>query len=54
MSRLRRAGAGLSTVLTPFLRAEANRRIGGFKLDLELQQDEIAELELLARGFDVG
>ena len=34
--------------------AEAKRRIGGLELDLELEQDEIAKLERLARGFDVG
>ena len=36
------------------LAREANRFIGGFKLNLELQQDEIATLERLACGLDVG
>ena len=48
--RGRRVEHGLNAVPP----AEAKRRIGGFKLDLELEQDEIAKLELLARGFDVG
>src|ERR1700722_5120838 len=36
------------------LAREANRLIGGFKLDLELQQDEIATPERLARRVYVG
>ena len=53
MSRSRTAGAGLSTVLTPCVLAEGERRVDGLERHLELGQDEIAGLESVAGALDV-
>ena len=53
-SRLRRAGSGVQHRCSAVAPAEDKAAQPFHSLDLELEQDEIAKLELLARGFDVG